>query len=124
MNQLNNPITHTIIGCAMAVHNNLGTGFLEVIYQRALTIEMQMHGLEFLREHKMPIFYHNTKIGSRRVDFLVAQQVMVEIKAVRQMDDIHLAQALNYLKVFNIETGLLINFGGTRLEYKRLFRKE
>lgn len=124
MNRLNNPITHKIIGCAMAVHNKLGTGFLEVIYQRALTIEMQMQGLEFLREHKMPIFYNNSEIGSRRVDFLVAQQIMLEIKAVKQLDDIHLAQALNYLKVFNIETGLLINFGGTRLEYKRLFRKD
>jgi GxxExxY protein len=113
-------ITRTIIGCAMQVHGVLGNGFQEVIYQRALAIEMRMAGLEFNREMEMPIFYKGESIGERRVDFFVEGNVMVELKAVIRLDDVHLAQALNYLEAYRMSVGLLINFGGRSLEFKRV----
>ena len=116
-------LTYRIIGCAMEVHNTLGTGFQEVIYQRCLALEMEKQGLGFARELEMPIYYHEVEVGSRRVDFLVEDQVMVELKAVVKLEDVHLAQGLNYLSVYDLEKGLLLNFGSTRLEVKRLFRK-
>src|SRR5512139_1969441 len=95
---LHSELTGKIIGCAMEVHKTLGNGFQEVIYQRALDIEMTQQGLSASREHEMDIFYKGTKIGNRRADFFVEGKVMVEIKAVVQLEDVHLAQAINYLK--------------------------
>ena len=120
MSQIDDQLTHNIIGCAMKVHNTLGNGFQEVIYQRCLAIEMNNQGLAFAREQEMPIFYEGNKVGTRRVDFLVEDKVLVELKAVIQLEDVHLAQALNYLEAFQLELGLLINFGARRLEFKRL----
>ena len=113
-------ITEKIIGCAMIVHNKLGNGFQEVIYQRALRIEMTKQGLDFIREMVMPIYYEVEEIGTRRVDFFVEDKIMVELKAVTQLEKAHLAQALNYLEAYKMEIGLLINFGNTKLEFKRL----
>jgi len=113
-------ITEKIIGCSMKVHSTLGNGFQEVIYQRALKIEMEKQGLNFAREMEMPIFYDQIQIGTRRVDFFVEEKIMVELKAVTQLEKVHLAQALNYLEAYRMEIGLLINFGNTRLEFKRL----
>jgi GxxExxY protein len=117
-------LTSKIIGCAMTVHNTLGSGFQEVIYQRALEIEMSMAGLYFKREFDMPIMYREVQIGTRRVDFFVEETVSVEIKAVSHMDDTNLAQGLNYLEVYNLEVGLLINFGERSLKFKRLLNKK
>lgn len=119
-----NDITHKIIGCAMQVHNILGNGFQEVIYQRALAIEMRLANLSFEREMEMPIFYREEQIGTRRVDFFVEGCVMVELKAMEKIEDVHKAQAINYLEVYNITDGLLINFGGLSLEFKRLYNKK
>ncbi len=113
-------ITKTIIGCAMKVHRTLGNGFQEVIYQRALAIEMTKQGLSFEREMEMAIFYEGERIGTRRVDFFVENKIMLELKAVTQLEKVHLAQAINYLEAYHIEIGLLINFGSTSLEFKRL----
>jgi len=120
----NDPLTHNIIGCAMTVHSALGTGFMEVVYQRSLAIEMAKKGISFERERKMPIHYDGQEVGARRVDFLVERRVLVELKAVSMLDEIHLAQAINYTKIFNLEVGLLLNFGATKLEYKRLFKRD
>lgn len=116
--------TSKIIGCAMKVHSTLGNGFQEVIYQRALAIEMSLSGLEFQREMEMPIFYRDKQIGTRRVDFFVEDEIMVELKAIIQLEDVHLAQAINYLEAYNMKTGLLINFGSKSLTFKRLFNKK
>jgi GxxExxY protein len=119
-----NDITHKIIGCAMQVHSTLGNGFQEVIYQRALAIEFALAGLSFVREMEMPIFYREEQIGTRRVDFFVENSVMVELKAVEKIEDVHKAQGINYLEAYNIADGLLINFGGVSLEFKRLYNKK
>ncbi|MGI6394428.1 MAG: GxxExxY protein [bacterium] len=116
-------ITKKIIGCAMEVHRTLGNGFQEVIYQRALAIEMKMSGISFSREHEMPVIYKGENIGSRRVDFLVEEIISVELKAIVNLEDVHLAQAKNYLEAYNLETGLLINFGAKSLQFKRIFNK-
>lgn len=118
-----NDITHKIIGSAMQVHNTLGSGFQEVIYQRALAIEFSFQGLAFVREQEMEIFYREQPIGTRRVDFFVEGKVMVEIKAVMQLEDVHKAQAINYLEAYNIANRLLINFGGSSLDFKRVYNK-
>jgi len=104
----------------MKVHSTLGNGFQEVIYQRALAIEMQKQGLSFVREMEMPIFYEGYNIGTRRVDFFVENLIMTELKAVIQLENVHLAQAKNYLEAYNMEIGLLINFGSVSLTFKRL----
>ena len=114
-------LTHKIIGCAMKVHNVLGNGFQEVIYQRALAIEMNKQGLSFSREMEMGIFYEGERIGTRRVDFFVENKIMLELKAIIKLEDVHLAQAMNYCQAYNLPTGLLINFGAKSLEYKRVF---
>ena len=113
-------ITEKIIGSAMKVHAALGNGFQEVIYQRALEIEMKDAGLNFSREFSMPVYYKNQQIGERRVDFFVEEKIMVELKAIIQLENVHLAQAKNYLEAYNIQVGLLINFGSTSLQFKRL----
>ncbi len=104
----------------MKVHNSLGNGFQEVIYQRALAIEMQNQGLSFQRELEMPVFYSEEEIGTRRVDFLVEEKVMVELKALTKLEDVHLAQAINYLEAYHLEVCLLLNFGSKSLEFRRL----
>jgi GxxExxY protein len=113
-------LTSKIIGCAMTVHKQLGNGFQEVIYQRALAIEMNLAGISFSREFEMPIFYKEERIGTRRVDFLVEGIISVELKAITLLDDVHFAQAINYLEAYNLEIGLLINFGERSLNFKRL----
>ncbi len=115
-------LTGKIIGCAMEVHRHLGNGFQEVIYQRALGIEMRLQSLEFTREQEMEIFYKGEDIGTRRVDFFVEGKVMVELKAVIQLEDVHLAQAINYLEAYKMDIGLLINFGNTSLQFKRVMK--
>jgi len=104
----------------MEVHKRLGNGFQELIYQRALEIEMQIAGLEFVREMEMSIFYRNYEIGKRRVDFFVEDKIMVELKALIRLEDVHLAQAMNYVEAYKMEIGLLINFGAKSLEFKRV----
>ena len=116
-------LTFRIIGCAMEVHNILGNGFQEVIYQRALAIEMNRQRISFARESEMDIHYRGQLIGKRRVDFFVEQKVMVEIKAVIQLEDAHLAQAINYLEASGTEVGLLLNFGARSLQYKRVMKR-
>ena len=113
-------VTGVVIGCAMEVHSTLGVGFQEVVYQRALRYEMERQGLSFAREEDMPIFYKGRQVGTRRVDFLVEGKVVVELKAVSGLDNVHLAQAINYLEAFGLEVGLLINFGATKLEFRRV----
>ena len=105
----------------MQVHNVLGSGFQEVIYQRALALEMSKQGLSFAREMKMEIFYDGYSIGTRRVDFFVEDLIMVELKAVIKLEDVHLAQAMNYCQAYGLPIGLLINFGARSLEYKRVY---
>ena len=117
-------ITGKIIGCAMQVHSALGNGFQEVIYQKALEIEMSLNDLVFEREKEMPIHYRNLHIGTRRVDFFVGGMIMVELKAITQLEDVHLAQAINYLEAYNVEIGLLLNFGSKSLTVKRLLNKK
>jgi GxxExxY protein len=117
-------LTYKIIGCAMKVHSSLGNGFQEVIYQRCLAIELEKQKLLFARELKMPIYYEDVEVGTRRTDFILENKVMVELKAVIKLEDVHLAQGLNYLQAYKIDKGLLINFGSTSLEVKRLFRKQ
>ena len=107
----------------MKVHSTLGNGFQEVIYQRALAIEMTKQDLSFVREMEMPIFYDEQQIGTRRVDFFVEDKIMVELKAIIQLEDVHLAQAINYLEAYKMEVGLLINFGSKSLQFKRVHNK-
>jgi len=113
-------LTAKIIGCAMKVHRTLGDGFQEVICQRSLAVEMTRQGLHFRRELEMTIYYEGVEVGTRRVDFLVADIVMVELKAVSKLDDNHLAQGLNYLEAYKLEIGLLLNFGAKSLDFHRI----
>lgn len=117
-------LTHKIIGCAMEVHKQLGSGFQEVVYQRALSIEMNLQEIPYEREKEMDIHYKGFKIGTRRADFFADDKIMVEIKAIKELEDVHLAQAMNYLEAYNMEVGLLINFGGKSLEFKRVHNLE
>jgi len=117
-------ITEKIIKCAFKVHNTLGNGFQEVIYQRAMEIEMRNAELDFSREFEMPIHYDGIQIGTRRVDFLVELVISVELKAVVRLESVHLAQAMNYLEAYNLEVGLLINFGANSLDFKRLTNRK
>ena len=116
-------LTGKIIGCAMKVHSTLGNGFQEVIYQRSLALEMEKQGLDFQREMEMPIYYEGVEVGTRRVDFMVEEKIMVELKAITELEKVHLAQALNYLEAYRLEIGLIINFGDTRLTFKRLIKE-
>ena len=113
-------LTRRIIGAAMKVHSALGNGFQEVIYQRALALEMECQGMGFVRELEMPVFYREVEIGSRRADFFVEGEVLVELKAIIALEEVHLAQAINYLEAYRMKTGLLINFGSKSLEFKRI----
>jgi GxxExxY protein len=104
----------------LKVHNTFGNGFQEVIYQRALAIEMKDAGLNFEREKEMSIFYKSEAIGTRRVDFYVEEKIMVELKSIAELDDTHMAQAINYLEAYDMDVGLLINFGSRNLQFKRV----
>lgn len=108
----------------MAVHNILGNGFQEVIYQRCLALELESAKLSYIREMEIPLYYKGIEVGARRADFVVENDILVELKALLKLEDVHLAQALNYLNAYNLKRGLLINFGGKSLEYKLLFNKK
>lgn len=114
-------ITYKINGCAMKVHNTLGNGFQEVIYQRCLAIELKRAGLSFGREVEQTIYYENIEVGTRRADFVVENQVIVELKATINLEDVHLAQAKNYVVAYDFPIGLLINFGANSLQFKKIF---
>lgn len=121
MMSIGNDLTYKIIGCAMKIHNKMGPGFQEVIYQRCLAIELERARLSFAREKEQPVFYDGIQVGMRRADFVVENQVVVELKAVVKLEDAHLAQAKNYTVAYGFPLGLLINFGGKSLEYKLMF---
>jgi GxxExxY protein len=112
--------TEKIIGAAMRIHSVLGNGFQEVIYQRALEIEFIEMGVSFQREFEMPLYYKGHNLGTRRVDFFVENKISVELKPILTLEPVHFAQARNYLEAYNLEVGLLINFGSTSLQFKRL----
>lgn len=114
-------VTYKIIGCAMQVHNQLGNGFQEVIYQRCLAIELDKAKLKFGREVEQPVYYDGIEVGVRRADFIVESTVVVELKALINLDDVHIAQAKNYVVAYDYSVGLLINFGAQSLQYKKLF---
>lgn len=114
-------LTYKVIGCAMKVHNTMGPGFQEVIYQRCFAIELERAGLGFLREHEQTVFYEDIQVGIRRADFIVEGRVVVELKAVVNLEDAHLAQAKNYTVAYDFPLGLLLNFGSQSLQYKLLF---
>ena len=117
-------LTSKIIGCAMKVHNTLGNGFQEVVYQRCLAIELRKANLEFVREKEQTIYYEGEEVGTRRADFIVEGTIMVELKALINLEDVHLAQAKNYVVAYDFPTGLLINFGATSLQYKKVFNQK
>ncbi|ARS36479.1 GxxExxY protein [Pontibacter actiniarum] len=117
-------VTYRVIGCAMKVHNSLGSGFQEVIYQRCLAIELQQAGLSFEREKEQLIHYNGVEVGSRRADFIVENKIVVELKAIVNLENIHLAQAKNYTVAYNFPVGLLINFGALSLQYKKVFNNQ
>ncbi len=117
-------LTYKINGCAMKVHNTLGNGFQEVIYQRCLAIEMKRAGLEFEREKEQKIYYDQFEVGTRRADFVVENSVIIELKALTNLEDVHLAQAKNYVVAYNFPIGLLINFGATSLQVKKIYNNK
>ncbi len=117
-------LTYKIIGCAMKVHSKLGNGFQEVIYQRCLAIELQRSNLSYEREKEQTIYYDEIEVGTRRADFIVEGKVVVELKAIITLEDVHLAQAKNYVVAYDFPKGLLINFGARSLEYKLIFNSK
>jgi GxxExxY protein len=121
---IDDKLTYKVIGCAMEVHNTLGNGFQEVIYQRCLAIELAKAGIGFQREIEQAIFYKEEQVGTRRADFIIEDKLVVGLKAVIRLEDVHLSQAKNYLTAYNFDIGLLINFGSASMEYKRVFRSE
>jgi len=114
-------LTYKVIGCAMKVHNTLGNGFQEVIYQRCLAIEMERVKLNYVREIEQNIYYDGINVGTRRADFIIENKIVVELKAIITLEDVHLAQAKNYVVAYDFPNGLLINFGSTSLQYKLIF---
>ena len=117
-----NELTRTIIGCAMSVHRELGCGFPEHIYQRSLAVELGLAELGFEREIHLPVYYKEINVGARRADFLVEGAVLIELKATPEIDKAYYAQIINYLNAFRLEVGLLINFGGPSLAFKRFLK--
>lgn len=117
-------LTYKINGCAMKVHNSLGNGFQEVIYQRCLAIEMKRAGLAFEREKEQKIYYDQFEVGTRRADFVVENSIIIELKALINLEDVHLAQAKNYVVAYNFPIGLLINFGATSLQFKKIYNSK
>ena len=118
---IKNELTYKIIGCAMKVHNEMGPGFQEVIYQRCLAIAFGDAGINFAREKSQPVYFRKKHVGTRRADFIIEEKVVLEIKAVVKLEDVHLAQAKNYTVAYDFPLGLLINFGSKSMEYKLLF---
>ena len=114
-------LTYKIIGCAMKVHNIMGPGFQEVIYQRCLAIEFKKQGLVFQREQEQTVYYEDMEVGIRRADFIVEGKIVVEIKALVNLENVHIAQAKNYTVAYDFPLGLLINFGSQSMQYKLLF---
>ncbi len=114
-------LTYAVNGCAMKIHSRMGNGYQEVIYQRCLAIELKSAGIEFQREVDQDIYYNSIKVGTRRADFVIENKIIVELKAVINLEDVHLAQAKNYLVAYGFETGLLINFGNTSLQFKKVY---
>ena len=114
-------LTHKIIGVAMKVHSSLGNGFQEVIYQRSMSIELKKSPLDFARELEMTIFYNEEEVGTRRVDFLIENKIVVELKSIIELNNLHVCQCRNYLEAYNLPVGLLINFGTNSLQYKRIY---
>ena len=114
-------LTYKVIGCAMKVHQYLGNGFQEVIYQRCLAIELEISEVPFARESEQIIYYRDRQVGSRRADFVINEKILVELKALTLLEDVHLAQAKNYVVAYDFPIGLLINFGATSLQYKKVF---
>ena len=117
-------ITYKINGCAMKVHKTLGNGFQEVIYQRCLAIELEKAGLSFAREQEHTIYYEGINVGTSRADFVVENYVIVELKALINLEDVHLAQVKNYVVAYDFPIGLLINFGANSLQFKKVFNKK
>jgi GxxExxY protein len=117
-------LTHRVIGCAMEVHRQMGNGFQEVVYQRALSIELNLNNISYERELEMPLEYKGHAVGSRRVDFFIEDALMVEIKALVQIEGVHKAQAINYCEAYKIADGLLINFGAQSLQFHRLYNRK
>lgn len=126
MNQSKTPnfkhkqLTGKIIGAAMNVHSELGNGFREIVYHRAMMHELTIQGLSFESEISMPLYYKNAKVGSRRIDLLVERKILVELKAVGELNDQHISQVLNYLKAYKLEVALLLNFGENSLTFRRI----
>lgn len=114
-------ITYKVNGCAMKVHNTLGNGFQEVIYQRCLAIELSRAGLIYAREVEQTIYYEDIEVGIRRADFIIENQIVVELKAVINLEDAYLAQAKNYVTAYKFPVGLLINFGSISLQFKKVY---
>jgi GxxExxY protein len=113
-------ITERILGCAFKVSAGLGPGFLEKLYENALVIELERAGLRVARQHPLAVWYDGIQIGQFAADLLVEDQILVELKAVRALEDLHLAQALNYLRASLLPASLLLNFGAPKLEIRRL----
>ena len=116
-------ITQQIIAAAIRVHRGLGTGFLELIYEEALAVELALSGIQFVRQYPVPLFYRDHQIGEHRLDFLVEGKIVVELKAVSRLDEIHFAIGRSYLKAISLEDGLLFNFATTPLTIKRFCRE-
>ena len=117
-------LTYDVIGCAMNVFNTLGNGFQEVIYQRCLAIELELKGINFEREVEQTVYYKGIQVGTRRSDFVIESKFTVELKALINLEDVHLAQAKNYVVAYNFDKGLLINFGAKSLQYKLVFNSK
>ncbi len=117
-------ITYLVNGCAMKVHNTLGAGFQEVIYQRSLAIELERAGIKAEREVEQEVYYDGVVVGTRRADFVIGDMIIIEIKALLALEKIHMAQIMNYLEAYNFPIGLLLNFGATRLEYKKIYNNK
>jgi GxxExxY protein len=116
-------ITEKIIAYAIRVHRALGPGFLESIYEEALAVEFALSGIQFIRQHPVPLFYRDHQVGEHRLDFLVQRKIVVELKAIRQLEDIHFAIGRSYLKAANLNDGLLFNFATAPLTTKRFCRE-
>src|SRR5882672_2558333 len=122
-NLRNAEITRQIIAATIRVHRELGPGFLESIYEEALAVEFALSGIQFIRQHSIPLFYRDHQIGEHRLDFLVEGKIVVELKAITELEDIHFAIGRSYLKATNLEDGLLFNFATVPLTIKRFCRE-
>src|SRR5947209_447875 len=115
--------TDQIIAAAVRVHRDLGAGFLESVYEEALAVEFALSGIQFIRQHPVPLFYHDHQIGEHRLDFVVDGKIIVELKAISELQDIHFAIGRSYLKATNLQDGLLFNFASAPLTIKRFCRE-